>query len=73
MPEFGTGSADSWRDHLAQNNRFDDPDWVILEIINVKRIKVEGSTETSGVNPGSSLGASQNTVPQLIREVWPGR
>ena len=35
----GTGSAHWWRDHLAQNNRFDDPDWVILEIINVKRIK----------------------------------
>lgn len=28
----GTHSAHWWRDHLAKNNRFDDTDWLILEV-----------------------------------------
>jgi len=28
----GSCTAHWWRDHLAKNNRFNDPDWVILEI-----------------------------------------
>jgi hypothetical protein len=28
----GSESAHWWRDHLAHNNRFGDPDWVILRV-----------------------------------------
>jgi hypothetical protein len=67
----GSESAHWWRDHLAHNNRFGDPDWVIL------RVEVEGLERARTYRDiwsksGIIVGGVASIPPDLLRLEYAG-
>jgi hypothetical protein len=66
----GSESADWWRDHLAKNNRFGDPDWVILEV-RVGRLLGAQLSRDSWSKSGVIVSGVPAIPPDLIRLIYP--
>lgn len=65
----GTKTAHWWRGHLAKNNRFNDPDWVILEI---EIGKVHGARLYKDIwsESGIIVDGVKAISPEVIRVVY---
>ncbi len=61
----GSESAHWWRDHLAHNNRFGDPDWIILRV-EVGRLKGARTCRDIWSKSGLIVGGVAVIPPDLI-------
>jgi hypothetical protein len=68
----GGESAHWWRDHLAHNNRFGDPDWVILRV-EVGRLESARTYRDIWSKSGIIVGSVPQIPPELIGLEYPLR
>jgi hypothetical protein len=66
----GSESAHWWRAHLAENNRFNDPDWVIL-LIDVGQLEGARTYRDIWSNSGIILDNVARVPPCLIQLEYP--
>jgi hypothetical protein len=65
----GSRTAHWWRDHLAQKNRFNDPDWVILEI-DIRELQGVRLYKDIWSESGNIVGGVESIPPGFIRVVY---
>jgi hypothetical protein len=68
----GSGSAHWWLDHLAHNNRFGDPDWVILRV-EVGRLKDARVYQDVWSESGVIVGGIAALPPEVIELEYAAR